>query len=279
MRFSRHISLLGMSATAGLSVSASSAQAQLDTALISADVTCATLLDDGAKTRTDQQGGHFESFYPMLANAFDSVLGKPGAASSSAAQDTMLTATSISSTGLASADTDQERGVDAAMAQAAATLRIAFTLENPRGWRFAHGVVRAQQAQCSVSLTRLLDKDQQTGVFAFSGEFGGAHGTLDAGEYILTASAFALSDITDGLGGLSASAAWAFQFDLLEAPALCAGDADGNGFIEFADATSVLQNYRAFYGAASGPGDADASGEVNYADLTSVLLNFGNACE
>lgn len=58
----------------------------------------------------------------------------------------------------------------------------------------------------------------------------------------------------------------------------CAGDADANGDVNFADVTSVLANFGMDYDAGTGPGDADGNGEVNFADVTSVLANFGSSC-
>jgi uncharacterized membrane protein len=60
-------------------------------------------------------------------------------------------------------------------------------------------------------------------------------------------------------------------------PPPCAGDADGNGVIEFADITAVLANF-GNTGAPFAPGDADGSTVVNFADITTVLASFGTAC-
>jgi hypothetical protein len=63
------------------------------------------------------------------------------------------------------------------------------------------------------------------------------------------------------------------------APA-CPGDANGDGFVSFADVTSTLTffnyNYNPFPGV--GEGDANSDGVVNFADVTSVLQVFGADC-
>lgn len=61
---------------------------------------------------------------------------------------------------------------------------------------------------------------------------------------------------------------------IVVAPPPCAGDADGNRSVNFADITSVLSNFNG-----AGPaGDADRNGSVNFADITSVLVNFNLPC-
>lgn len=63
------------------------------------------------------------------------------------------------------------------------------------------------------------------------------------------------------------------------APLPCAGDADANGVVNFADITSVLSNFGAVYTPpAVGPGDADGDGTVNFSDITRVLARFGQTC-
>jgi FG-GAP-like repeat/FG-GAP repeat len=57
----------------------------------------------------------------------------------------------------------------------------------------------------------------------------------------------------------------------------CPGDADGDGFVNFADVTIVLANWGQS-GPPYRPGDADGSGIVNFADITAVLAAFGDAC-
>ncbi len=60
-------------------------------------------------------------------------------------------------------------------------------------------------------------------------------------------------------------------------PPLCFGDANGDGEVNFADITKVLENWGASY-PVTGPGDADGNGDVNFADITDVLENFGSTC-
>ncbi len=63
------------------------------------------------------------------------------------------------------------------------------------------------------------------------------------------------------------------------APALCDGDADGDGDRDFADITEVLTYFNVNYAPAlDGLGDATHDGIVNFADITSVLTFFGIPC-
>jgi YVTN family beta-propeller protein len=62
--------------------------------------------------------------------------------------------------------------------------------------------------------------------------------------------------------------------------AFCAGDANLDRAVSFADVTAVLANYGQLYtNSAIGPGDADRSGRVNFGDVTMVLANFGTSCQ
>ncbi|MBL8765478.1 MAG: hypothetical protein JNM07_14580, partial [Phycisphaerae bacterium] len=63
-------------------------------------------------------------------------------------------------------------------------------------------------------------------------------------------------------------------------PPLCQGDANNDGFVNFADVTSVLANFGNTYpaGVLNGPGDANHDGVINFGDVTTVLANFGMTC-
>lgn len=60
-------------------------------------------------------------------------------------------------------------------------------------------------------------------------------------------------------------------------PPPCAGDADRDGDIDFADITAVLANFNTA-GAPFKLGDADGSAAVNFGDITAVLANFSAPC-
>ncbi|MEM9082910.1 MAG: hypothetical protein AAGB34_04875 [Planctomycetota bacterium] len=67
-------------------------------------------------------------------------------------------------------------------------------------------------------------------------------------------------------------------------PALCAGDANGDGTVNVDDFINVLLNFGADTSALSqserqAAGDANANGTIDVADFIAVLLNFGTACE
>ncbi len=58
----------------------------------------------------------------------------------------------------------------------------------------------------------------------------------------------------------------------------CAGDANGDGFINFADLNLVLANFGQTAPPGANPGDVNADGVVDFADLNLVLSFFGTAC-
>ncbi|MBL8745941.1 MAG: immunoglobulin domain-containing protein [Phycisphaerae bacterium] len=62
------------------------------------------------------------------------------------------------------------------------------------------------------------------------------------------------------------------------APSPCAGDANGDRVVNFADVTAALANFGFDYRPGTGPGDANADGVVNFADITSVLSAWGAPC-
>ncbi len=73
----------------------------------------------------------------------------------------------------------------------------------------------------------------------------------------------------------------AFSIDGLECnfiPPFCAGDANGDGLVNFTDITSVLGNWLNDYSPGTGPGDANGDSVVNFTDITSVLGNWLAPC-
>lgn len=62
------------------------------------------------------------------------------------------------------------------------------------------------------------------------------------------------------------------------APPPCAGDASGDGLVNFVDVTDVLSNWLADYRPGVGPGDANSDGLVNFVDITDVLSNWLATC-
>lgn len=72
-------------------------------------------------------------------------------------------------------------------------------------------------------------------------------------------------------------AAVAYVQDVLIAPAICPGDANGDNVVEFADIAAALVNYNAS-GEAGILGDADRNGLVDFADIGFILVNWGSTC-
>ncbi len=58
----------------------------------------------------------------------------------------------------------------------------------------------------------------------------------------------------------------------------CAGDANGDGVVVFADITRVLENWGMDFVPCTGPGDANHDGVVNFSDITKVLENWATTC-
>lgn len=61
-------------------------------------------------------------------------------------------------------------------------------------------------------------------------------------------------------------------------PCTCYGDADRNGFVNFADFAAVRNRFGAATDPLTGVGDADCNGFVNFADYAAVQLHFGRNC-
>ncbi len=81
--------------------------------------------------------------------------------------------------------------------------------------------------------------------------------------------------VTPGDGKVSGGVV---QSSVVVAPPLCAGDANGDRVVNFADITGVLSNWQADYRPGAGPGDANGDGMVNFADITGVLSNWQATC-
>lgn len=65
---------------------------------------------------------------------------------------------------------------------------------------------------------------------------------------------------------------------LAVAPAVCQGDANRDGTVDFVDITAVLANFGNSYATGTGQGDANGDHAVGFLDITTVLANFGNQC-
>lgn len=57
-------------------------------------------------------------------------------------------------------------------------------------------------------------------------------------------------------------------------PPFCQGDANRDGFVNFADISTVLVNW----GGNGSQGDANGDGLINFVDISTVLSNWGDAC-
>ncbi len=68
---------------------------------------------------------------------------------------------------------------------------------------------------------------------------------------------------------------------LMVPPALCNGDANGDGVVNFADITKALENWLAAYPGptCNGAGDADHDCDVDFGDITEVLEHWLAVCD
>lgn len=82
------------------------------------------------------------------------------------------------------------------------------------------------------------------------------------------------SDIGSGFNPAVAPDTVEYTFTVLGS---CAGDADGNGVVNFADITNVLTNWGGGGGCLP-LGDANASGTIDFNDITAVITNWGASC-
>lgn len=58
----------------------------------------------------------------------------------------------------------------------------------------------------------------------------------------------------------------------------CAGDADGNGVVNFSDISTTLTAWGSTTATCVSPTDVNADGIVNFADITAILSNWGASC-
>ena len=99
--------------------------------------------------------------------------------------------------------------------------------------------------------------------------------TTGATAGVYSASYTVMTSDEDVPGETASSVMLTWEVTVSAAPVPCDGDANGDGFVNFADITSVLADL-----GGTGPvGDANGDGMVNFSDITSVLGNLGLACE
>ncbi len=69
-----------------------------------------------------------------------------------------------------------------------------------------------------------------------------------------------------------------FTVEATPVPPLCAADLDGDGQIDLADLSTLLENFGVTSGATAEQGDIDGDGDVDLADLSALLTGFGQPC-
>lgn len=264
---------------------AAGALAQFDAAMIFANLGGSVTAIDGANFEQDQAGGPFFDFYVSGLNQSiaPSITLPSASAGVDSSIDVALTPTLLTCDAAIEVDVQADGSGASATATSEAVLEVTFVVSAQTQWSFPAGVFSVSNANAKVMLDRLEPAPQGAPVFVFEAPadhaFAGQNGLIDPGTYIfsLTLSAYRADGAIENAGASMGSAN--FQF-LLSAPppTACPGDANRDGFVNFADITSVLTNFGVNYSPASGVGDANFDGIVNFADITSVLTNFGVVC-
>ncbi|MBL8746861.1 MAG: hypothetical protein JNK58_10955 [Phycisphaerae bacterium] len=143
----------------------------------------------------------------------------------------------------------------------------------------------------TVSTCNIADYDTDLAVYSYNGTCPPGNGLLlgcnDDAPGCAGYSSIVTVPVVNGqtylirIGGYQASNAGTGAFTLSVAcapPPDCAGDANQDGMVSFADITSVLEHWNFTYPGGTGPGDSNHDGVVNFADITSVLEHWGLPC-
>ncbi len=121
----------------------------------------------------------------------------------------------------------------------------------------------------SRSATVLRELDTSQGSFTLSDTL-----TLTPGQYELDVRLSSLTDSETGPGTTGVTLSLSFE----RAQVACAGDANGDGVVDFLDLNVVLSQYGQSGAPGSYTGDLDDDGDVDFEDLNTVLSDYGHAC-
>ncbi len=163
-------------------------------------------------------------------------------------------------------------------ASASTSFVLVFSVGATEGWRVDAAATNSgvRAGDTSMRLTRgsvvIFEVDTALGAFSLHRAF-----ALTPGTYRLEARCDASLQGTAGSGIANGSATLSATMD--RAPtAPCAGDANGDGSVDFTDLDIVLSDYAMTGPAGSLLGDLDSSGTVDFVDLNIVLSNYGTTC-
>ncbi len=245
-----------------------------DTAAISGGVVTHASLSDGGAPIVDSGILTFTNGFKGVSISTGAAVGLPDRsfAASNGFLNAEFTPTSITASGLAGTDASNMGRAVAGSADGSSTLIVQFSV--PPGesfrWSFPDGYAGGTHAAASVAL-RVGD------VFLFDSasdrdyDWTNDTGILGPGNYVLEASATAISDLGDGYDGLFADASFAFAFVLVrQGGTPCPADLNADGSVNGADLGALLGTW-----GASGAADLNDDGIVNGADLGALLGAWG----
>ncbi len=118
-----------------------------------------------------------------------------------------------------------------------------------------------------LSVLRELDTSQ--GSFTLSDTL-----VLSPGRYEIDVRLSSVMDSDTGPGTTGLTLSFSFE----RSQVACAGDANGDGVVDFLDLNVVLSQYGQSGAPGSFTGDLDDDGDVDFEDLNTVLSDYGKAC-
>lgn len=121
----------------------------------------------------------------------------------------------------------------------------------------------------------VLDFAAKTSTFFVNGAQAGPVVVWDSSVFI---PGLTIADADFRVTGPGADNCYIDNYSVVAARRPCAGDADGNGVVNFSDVTTTLANFGGTTLIPNISGDADGNETVNFSDVTSVLANFGGGC-
>lgn len=156
---------------------------------------------------------------------------------------------------------------------------LVFSVGATEGWRVDAAATNSGvpiAGDVSLRLTRgsvvIFEVDTALGAFSLHRAF-----ALAPGTYRLEAQCDASLQGAAGSGIANGSATLSATMDRTPV-ATCAGDANGDGSVDFTDLDIVLSDYGMSGPAGSLLGDLDSSGAVDFVDLNIVLSSYGTTC-
>lgn len=244
------------------------AQAQFQSATVSVLAQAVSRLDTayGVGDLSEESGDGAYPLYLGSANA-DQSLG-PSGVLARAQLGVELAEDGFSATGSFFVSISAQEGFHSASVSALSRVWIDFTLEGARTWKIDPGTTTGPSGNTLVTLSK-----GATQIFIFSGEFGGASGELEPGEYRLTITA---SASLESAGGSNETGGTYTVGLVLGAVDPCPADLNGDHVVDDFDFLIFLPAYDMLDCAdpampAGCPADLNGDGVVDDADFVIFL--------